>query len=134
MEPVSVTASIITLLSASSTIAKFCERIAELRQAPEILLQLNNEVSELRYLIEQVKDLLRDFDITVLDSRLNVELQKLEALILELARFIVYDLEIPTQSGIRVDRSRFLRHASRAQMLKARIREEKREIIALLSS
>ena len=60
MDPLSVTASIITVLGAGGTIATTLEKTRSIRQAPEIILSLNNEISDLRLIVHETQQLLRE--------------------------------------------------------------------------
>ncbi|KAL9612523.1 MAG: hypothetical protein Q9167_002908 [Letrouitia subvulpina] len=59
MEPLSATASILTILDSGSAIAKFFNKVRALKHAPNVLLALNNEVNDARLLVEQADGVLR---------------------------------------------------------------------------
>ena len=50
MDPISLRASIIAILGAGGAIAKAMHKIRGLKHAPDVLLQLNNEVTVLLFL------------------------------------------------------------------------------------
>ena len=58
MDPLSVTAGIIALFQAGGIVSTGLKKIAKLRDAPDILLALNNEVADLHCLVENVDDVL----------------------------------------------------------------------------
>ncbi|KAL9044028.1 MAG: hypothetical protein Q9214_002806 [Letrouitia sp. 1 TL-2023] len=59
MEPISATASILTILGSGKAIAKFFNKVRALKHAPSVLLALNNEVNDAHLLVEQVDEVLR---------------------------------------------------------------------------
>lgn len=58
MDPLSLTASIITVVGAASTVSRGLKKILSARNLPHIVLQLNNEVTDLQVVIQDVEDLL----------------------------------------------------------------------------
>lgn len=59
MDPLSVAASILAILGASGKVGQFCRKIVALKNAPEALHTLNDEVEELQIVVRDVNDLLR---------------------------------------------------------------------------
>ena len=59
-DPLSVTASIIAVLGAAEGVSKTLAKIRNLRHAPEELLALINEVSDLRIILGDVQNYVRD--------------------------------------------------------------------------
>lgn len=59
-DPLSIAASIVTLISAGSVIGMFLAKIVALRNAPAILLALCNDVADLDRLVRTVETLLRE--------------------------------------------------------------------------
>ena len=47
MEPLSITAGTIAVLTASANVSKLLRKALKLKQAPDVLIALNNEVSDL---------------------------------------------------------------------------------------
>ena len=125
-DPLSIAASIITLLEAGGVISKALKRVIDLKKAPDVLLALNTEVSDLHLLISEVDDHLRVSDITIPES-LTRDLGRIRDLLLGLEIFIAYELTTATQasSSLRIDKSAFWRAGKRIQALKDEIRIEK---------
>lgn len=59
MDPLSVTAGIIAILGAGGVVGKRIKILTALKSAPDELLILNNEISDLQYVLNDVQDLLR---------------------------------------------------------------------------
>ena len=55
MDPISVTASAITLLAVGGKAAKVVKHLALLRTAPDVVLALNNELTDLRLVITAIE-------------------------------------------------------------------------------
>ena len=95
MDPLSLTASIIAILGAGGTISKGLSKIRHLKRAPYIVLQLNNEVTDLHLLICAVDDLYRQTDQSVLDTQeyvIRSALERAKHAVLELEELIEYVL------------------------------------------
>lgn len=58
MDPLSLTASIVAVIGAADTMGKGLRRIVALKDVPDIILALNNEVAELRVLLQEIDSLL----------------------------------------------------------------------------
>lgn len=58
MDPLSITASIITLLGTAEVASKSLKRITSLKGAPALVFALNNEVSELRLTLKEIEVIL----------------------------------------------------------------------------
>ena len=138
MDPLSITAAIVTLLSTGSTVDKALKRVIGLKDAPNVLLALNNEVADLRLLISDVSDILQARDDDTNQCSTNHLFRGLERVkddVRELEQFVVYQLTTLGRNGdARVDKSRFLRHQIRMQELKDRIRSGKESLGFALST
>ena len=72
MDPLSITASIWTLLGACSIVLKTFEKIRKIRSVPEVLYSLNNEIADLKLVLLDIHDLREEFfsqDPAELNSR-----------------------------------------------------------------
>ena len=56
MDPLSITASIVAVLGAGGQAARAVKKLSSLKGAPDVVLKLNNELSDLRLLILAVQD------------------------------------------------------------------------------
>ena len=140
MDPLSVTASIIALFQAGGTVSTGLKKIANLRNAPDILLALNNEVADLHCLVENVDDVLRQHrEIIGQDpiACLCRALDRVKQTLLKLENVLAYQLtSIKCKDGEShpvLDRSSWLRLESSVQKLKDEIREDKISLSSALS-
>ena len=111
MDPLSITVSAITLLGTGGTIAKGLHRIRSLRTAPDTLLQLHNEVSDLHLLLHAIDGLYRqnrDPDIGSQQEIVCTVLKRAKDTVLELEKVIAYVLTKETDSGTELDRVAWL--------------------------
>lgn len=135
MDPLSVTASILALLGAGGKVGTACKKIIALRHAPAGLMALNNEVTDLHILVQDVDDILRqDSETSGTDTPPSVTsaLKRTRATLLRLETLIAYELTTPSASNeSRLDRSVWLRAESRVQKLKDDIRADR---VALTSA
>ncbi|KAG8529152.1 uncharacterized protein KY384_005787 [Bacidia gigantensis] len=124
MDPLSVTASILAILGAGGKIGKGLKKVVHLKDAPDALLALNNEVADLKLVVADIDDHLRALE-EVSDSAppksVTSALEKVKSTTLELERYIAYDLT--TVDGktkdLRVDRSKWMR----AEVVLSNLRE-----------
>ena len=59
MDPLSITTSVLTLLTAANKVAKGLDKLASIKGAPAAVLALNNEVSDLRLVLAEAELLLQ---------------------------------------------------------------------------
>lgn len=137
MDPLSVTASILAVLGAGGEVGKACKKIIDLRDAPDALIALNNEVTDLHILVRDVDDILRQHSrISETDALPSVisALKRVKATLLRLESLIAYELTTPSGSnGRRLDRSVWLRAESKVQKLKDDIRADRVALAPALS-
>ena len=131
MEPVSAIASIVTLLGAGGKIKKGFERLISLKNASDVLLALNNEVTDLRLVAIETKDLVRDLvDLHGKDApaSLTSAIARVNDRVLEIEKFVAYELTVVTERpspAPRLDRSVFLRRERQIQAMKDDIRADR---------
>ena len=56
MDPLSITASILTIVGVGGQAAKAVKRLASLKGAPDLVLALNNEISDLHLVVLAIQD------------------------------------------------------------------------------
>lgn len=143
MDPLSLTASIITVVGAASTVSRGLKKILSARNLPHIVLQLNNEVTDLQVVIQDVEDLLcRRAQVNREDRK---PLQKQESLVraLEHANQTLLALQsliacklttVDSRDGrIKFKRKSWLLVESRVKSLKDEIRTDRLRLSAALS-
>jgi len=135
MDPLSVTAGIIAILGAGGVVGKRVKSLIALESAPDELLILNNEISDLQYVLNDVQDLLRrqsDDHGAPVPLALTKALQRSRETVLALEKLIAYDLTvIDSRSKVpRVDKSRLLRAVKGLETYKGRIQRNRLEVSA----
>ncbi len=126
MDPLSISASVVTLLGAGGTLSKLLSKCISLKNAPDVLRALNDEVSQLQSIVNDVNDLLwtaaRDTDGHPPKSLIST-LSRVKSILLQLESYISYQLTTVTVDGesIRLDKSVYLRTERRLQELKDEI-------------
>ena len=131
MDPLSITASIMTLLGVGGTISTTLEKASMLHQAPLLISTFRCEISDLRTLTYELRNLLRQYvekDSSNADARRFVEevtpmlmigLEKL----LEFESLIEYDLLYPgSSSRIRIRRLAWFWNQEKTRAIREQIR------------
>ena len=138
MDPLSISASVLTLLGAGGTLSKLLRKGIDLKNAPDVLRALNDEVSELQSTANDVNDLLwtatresDDFPPKSLISSLN----RVKSILLQLESYISYQLTTLAADGenIRLDKSAYLRAERRLHELKDEIHTSRIALASALS-
>ena len=133
MDPLSLTASIIAVLGAGGTISKGLNSIRRLKRAPDILLQLNNEVTDLHLLIRAVNEIYHPGSNLTPISGLQEEivcntLKRAKHAVLELEKLIEYDLTKETDIGTEIDTLAWARSINRITEAKTNIRASRDDL------
>ena len=138
MDPLSVTAAIIAIVGAGGTVGRGLRKLAALRNAPDSLLQLNNEVTDLQLVVQAVD--INSLNNSADDSAAAAQyqliqnaLERVKTVVLELEKLIEYTLTKMTDSGTKIDKNAWLRSEKKIQKLKERIRDAKNDL-AMASS
>lgn len=138
MDPLSVSAGVVALLGAGGTLAKLLRKGIGLKNAPDVLRALNDEVSELQSTANDVNDLLwtanRDAD-EIPPKSLVSTLNRVKSILLQLESYISYQLTTVTADGgsNRLDKSVYLRAEHRLQEFKEEILTSRIALAAALS-
>ena len=126
MDPLSITASLITVLGTGGAVTKGLGMILNLKNAPNILLQLNNEVSDLTLVIRAVDDLCRRSQLThaapTQEEVVYSALERARNVVLDLEKLIEYTLTKQTSSGSHVNRIAWLASLDRIKKTRTAIR------------
>lgn len=138
MDPLSLTASIVAIIQLSGTIGKGLKKLIDLRNTPDILLALNNEVTDLQCIVQDTDDLFRQLpDTTGADPIASVgrALGKAKKTLHKLECLLAYELTTVKRkdSEVKLDRSVWLRVERKVQFLKDDIREAKLSLSSALS-
>ncbi len=135
MDPLSITAGILAVLGASGEVAKQVKNLLALEDAPDELLALNIEISDLRFVLHDVEYLLQrqsEESAAHILLGLTKALQRSRETVLALEKLIAYDLTVinPISKKPRIDRSRWLRSVKHLETYKDRVRRSRLEISA----
>ena len=143
MDPLSLTASIIAIVGAGSAVGKGLKKILSARNLPDVILQLNNEVTDLQFVVQNVDDLLRhQAESTQEDSRpmqshtsLAWALVHAKQTLLALESLIAYELTtVDSRNGqAKIDRISWLRAESKVKKLKDDISTDRVRLSTALS-
>ena len=137
MDPLSLTASIIAVLGAGSTISRVLRKIQQLKDAPELLLQLHNEITDLYLLIRVVDQLyhgheyFRNQDFDAQQEAICSVLTRAKRDVLELEKLIAYVLTRETDAGAEVDRVAWLRSQWKITEMRNSLRRARYDLHAL---
>ena len=138
MDPLSISASVVALLGAGGTLAKLLRKGIGLKNAPDVLRALNDEVAELQSTAHDVNDLLwtanRDSDDQPPKSLVST-LNRVKSVLLQLESYIAYQLTTVAADGQskRLDKSVYLRAEHRLQQFKDEILTSRIALAAALS-
>ena len=138
-----MTAGILAIIGAGSTIRKGLKKIISARRLPDSLLQLNNEVTDLQYVVQDVDDLLRQRSQSTEEDRcplsshasLTSALEHAKATLSALESLIVHELTtVDRHDGrTKINRITWLRVESKVKSLKDDIRTDRVRLSSALS-
>ena len=130
-DPVSITTAIVTLLGAGGCIGKVLKKVVNLKHhAPDILLAVNNEITDLRDVVQIFDDLLQrkynTSDAAPYDQ-LSVSLDKVKRTLLKLEQLFSYELTVVEGDDfhLRLDKSAWLLAEPKFRAIKDQIRDDK---------
>ena len=143
MDPLSLTASILAIIGVGSTIGKSLKKLLSARRLPDILLQLNNDLTDLRYVVHDVDDLLQQqVQVTGEDreplssyASLTSALEHAKKTLVALESLIVYELTtVNSRDGrTRIDWMSWLRVESKVKRLEKDIRTDRVRLSSAMS-
>ena len=137
MDPLSITASSLTIIGAAGVIGKGLKRIVALRRAPQILLALNSEVADLYCVLQAVDCLIRQHAGIAHDGpmfNLCRVLEKSKLTLLGLKDLVWDKLTFETRNGeVRLDRGVWLFAESKVRDMKEQIRADRIELAVALT-
>ena len=137
MDPLSLTASITAVLGAGTIIAQGLRRIQQLKGAPDLLLQLNNEIIDLHVLIRAVDEIFHRHNHTqasFTDAQQSVicnVLVRAKHTLLELEELIAYFLTKETDEGSKIDRLAWLRSQGKVTEVKGNLQRARVDLYAV---
>lgn len=126
MDPLSSLASVVTLVEIVRKLSNLLTKAVNVKNAPDVLLALNNEISDLHLVIDDVNDLLLASTFTIPPKSLGSALERVKSTLLQLEKFVAYELTTFDSAGsARVDKSTFFRKEHRLQQLKDDVRADR---------
>ena len=134
MDPLSLTASLIAILGVGGSISKGLRKIHQMKRAPEILLQLNNEITDLNVLVLTVDEIYRQLSDPMLARQPEVICETLiraKNTILELKKLVEYVLTKKTDTDPEVARLAWVRSINRIKEMKEEIRHARSDLNAV---
>ena len=135
MDPLSITAGILAILGAGGKVGNGLKKIIALKHAPDALLALNNEVTDVQIAVQDVDDLLRrytDLSKTQIPIIVIRSLQQTKKTVLLVECFIAYDLTTIEAGRQRVDKSEWFQATSKVQDLKTKLQADKSSLLLSL--
>lgn len=130
-DPLTITTAIVTLLGAGGRIGKVLKKIVNLKNdAPDILLTVNNEITDLREVVQMFDDLLqRQYNTSDAApySLVGVSLDRLKRTLLKLEHLFSYELTVVDGNDLhlRLDKSAWLLAEPKFYAIKDQIRDDK---------
>ncbi|KAL8766550.1 MAG: hypothetical protein Q9209_006693 [Squamulea sp. 1 TL-2023] len=143
MDPISVAASLLTVIGAAATAGRTLDFISSSKHAPEHLVALVNEVSNLRVVLYNVRDAVQERAKTSQEcGNLGFIVQRATLKLSELNRLIYGNL-LKTNTGnnsindddiIKASRRAFLRHSGKIKSLKEEIQDIKMSMMIAMGA
>ena len=136
-DPLSVIASVITLLSTGRQVVKGFEKILKLKHAPDIIFALQNETSVICCVIEDIQSTLERCSLEGFTppASLAGEIERTRKTLLAVDCLIAYDITVTDTKGTsnRIDKSRWLRKETKIEELKNQMRVNRVDLALGLS-
>ncbi|KAF2232683.1 ankyrin [Viridothelium virens] len=144
MDPLSLTASIIAVGGAAATVAKQLNHLrTTLRDVPDDLCSVVNEISDLQLVLETCKSVVESsvgsgVDLSAATAKINILLGKSEQHLQELGQLVSSCLS-PSSSGggiqrVRIAKLRWLKASNHINKLRTQLRASKQDIQMLLEA
>ncbi|KAI4125496.1 MAG: hypothetical protein LQ338_004198 [Usnochroma carphineum] len=144
MDPVSVAASVLTVLGAAATAGRALDHLSSLRHAPDHLVALVNEVSDLRVVLHNVRDVVQSrAETSQKCGNLAFIVQRASEKMSDLNRLIYGNLVKTSSTGcsslgdddtIKASRTAFLRYSGKIRSLKDDIQEIKLSLLVAMGT
>lgn len=137
MDPLSITASLLTVIGTIGVIGNGLRKLVALKHAPAILLTLNDEVAGLYCVVQAVDYLTRQHaEITHIGAMDNLRraVEQSRSTLLTLEDLVIHKLTVEEKDGERrLDRSARLFAATKVQKIKDQIRADRIDLSSALS-
>lgn len=137
MDPLSISAGAITLVGAGRRLSKLLKKCMDLKDSPEVLRNLNEEVSGLKCIADDIDDHLRTAISEDPPRSLVRSLERAKSVVLRVEKFISFELTTVTATAsgaeTRIDKSVFIRAERRLEESRKDIRASKEDTTTALS-
>ena len=139
MDPLSITASILTLAAAGGSLTSTLHRLRALKDAPDDLLDLSAELEYIHLLASVIQNICRQRDDRLsasdgYDQLMYLSLKRSEHDVLRVEKLIAYDLTKVTSDGAKLDKVAWLRAQSKVQKAKERLRNTTNMLTGILNA
>ena len=136
MDPLSVTAGIVAVVGAASSVGRTLGKLASLRGAPDTIRALNNEIEDLRLILQEIDTLLRreiDSSGPSHHQSLSGSLQRAKDKLLELEGILEYQIMTVDDCGnTAVNRFGWARQQTQIQRIQVDLRAIRLDLVAAL--
>lgn len=137
MDPLSVTAGIVAVVGAASSVGRTLGKLASLRGAPNAIRALNNEIEDLRLILQEIDTLLRrDIDSSgpsFHHQSLSGSLQRAKEKLLELEGILEYQImTVDDHGNATVNRFGWARQQTTIQRIQGDLRSIRLDLVAAL--
>ena len=128
MDPLSIIGSIASLSGLVGGAAKGVRKLLATKNAPQILQQLNNELSYLNLVVSKVEDVCRqhlssEAEVVSTNEIISAAVTRAKEAILDLEKMVVYDLQkIWDGNNQKPDRISLMRNKENVKEMKERLR------------
>ncbi len=140
-DPLSVIASVITLLSTGRQVVKGFEKVLKLKNAPDVILALQNETSDVCCVVEDIQSTLErcSQEGFTPPASLIGAIERTRKTMLAVEGLIAYDLTVKDSKSVytRIDKSRWLRRETKIRELEDQMRFDRIDLslgLSLLTS
>ena len=138
MDPLSVAASILTIVGAGGSLASGLRRLYALKDAPDALRQLNAELTNIHLLVSAIQDSCRQRGNRVssgdsCDEFIYAILKRSRDEVLDIEKLIAHELTKVTSNGDKLDKMAWLRTQSKVQRAKESLHETKNILTGILN-
>ena len=135
MDPISISASLVTLLRAVDTVSKSVQRLSALKHAPRVLQRLNSELSDFHLAIAAIEEGCRQQEALRSESYANqgilsAAIRRAKDAILDLEKLIAYSLlKIPNHKDPQIDLKSWSLAQNKVRDMRQRLRYTKLDIL-----
>lgn len=138
MDPLSISASLATLLSFADTVSKGLGKFLALKHAPQVLQRLNDELSDFHFAIAAIEDVYRQQEALPNEQYSNQRflseaIRRAKEAILDLEKMVTYGLlKAPNRKDPKIDKTFWLRNEGKVREMRQLLQHTKTDILIAL--